>query len=44
MRKFIIIAACAATFALGACNTIEGLGRDAQVAGEAVSGAARDAR
>ena len=44
MRKLILLAACAATFALGACNTIEGLGRDAQAAGQAVSGAARDAR
>ena len=39
MRKLILLAACAATFALGACNTIEGLGRDAQAAGSAVSDA-----
>ena len=44
MRKLILAAACLATFALGACNTIEGLGRDAQAAGSAVSDAARDAR
>lgn len=44
MRKFIVLAACAAALACAACNTVEGLGRDAQAAGSAVAGAARDAR
>ena len=44
MQKLILLAACAAALAVSACNTIEGVGRDAQAAGRAVSGAAREAR
>ena len=40
MRKLILLAACAATFALGACNTIEGAGEDVESVGETVSDAA----
>lgn len=44
MRNILVLAACAAALALTACNTIEGVGRDASAAGRAVSDAARDAR
>ena len=42
MRKFIALAAVAAALMTSACNTIEGLGLDAQAAGAAVTGAAND--
>ncbi|MGH6998795.1 MAG: entericidin A/B family lipoprotein [Phenylobacterium sp.] len=42
MRKIIILAVAAAALMTSACNTIEGLGRDAQAAGAAVTGAAND--
>ena len=42
MRKIIVLAAVAAALMTSACNTIEGLGRDAQAAGAAVTGAAND--
>jgi predicted small secreted protein len=38
LRSFILLAVAAT--ALGACNTIEGAGRDIQRAGEAVQDAA----
>jgi predicted small secreted protein len=44
MRKLIVLAAAAATLLVAACNTVSGLGRDAQAAGRAVTGAAEDAR
>ena len=44
MRKLILLAACAATFAVSACNTIEGAGKDVSKAGEAVAKAAKDAK
>ena len=44
MRKLIALASVAAVLALGACNTIEGLGRDLGAAGNAVTGASRSAR
>ena len=44
MRKLIVLAAAAAAFMLSACNTISGIGRDAEAAGRAVTGAAEDAR
>lgn len=44
MRKIIVLAALACTFAAAACNTIEGVGRDVAKAGDAVAGAARDAK
>ena len=44
VRKLFALFAITGSLALAACNTIEGLGRDAQAAGAAVSGAARDAR
>ena len=43
MRKiFVLVAAAALTTA--ACNTVEGVGRDTQAAGAAVTGAAQDAK
>ena len=44
MRKFVIVAALAASFALSACNTVEGAGKDMQSAGNAVEDTARDAK
>lgn len=44
MRKLIVLAAAASALLVGACNTISGIGRDAQAAGRAVTGAAEDAR
>ena len=44
MRKLIVFAAAAAALMISACNTISGIGRDAQAAGRAVTGAAEDAR
>ncbi len=36
MRKIIVLAAAAALMTVAACNTVAGVGRDAQAAGEAV--------
>jgi entericidin B len=44
MRKAILAAATAVALLAAGCNTIEGLGRDVQAAGSAVTGAASDAR
>ena len=44
MRKIAILAAVAAALLTSACNTVEGLGRDVQAAGTAVTGAASDAK
>lgn len=44
MRLTLILAAACATLALGACNTVAGLGRDMQAAGEAVTGTAEEVR
>lgn len=44
MRKLIVLAAAAISLAVAGCNTISGLGRDAQGAGRAVTGAAEDAK
>lgn len=44
MRKIIALAIVAAALTTAACNTIQGVGRDAQAAGTAVEGAARDAK
>lgn len=40
MRKMIGIAIAASAFLVSACNTIEGMGRDVQSAGETVEDAA----
>jgi len=44
MRKLIVFAAAAAALMISACNTVSGLGKDAQAAGRAVTGAAEDAK
>jgi predicted small secreted protein len=44
MRKIIGLAAAAAAFVLAACNTVEGVGKDVQAAGKAVSTTAQDAK
>ena len=44
MRKLITLAVAAAALAVAACNTIEGVGKDTQAAGKAVTGAAKDAK
>jgi predicted small secreted protein len=44
MRKIFLFAALAASMAVAACNTVSGAGRDVESAGEAVTGAAEDAK
>jgi len=39
MKKLIVV--LAALFAVAACNTFEGLGKDVQKAGETIEGAAK---
>ena len=39
-RKLVLFLAFACALALSACNTMEGLGRDTQAAGNAITGAA----
>ena len=43
MRKLIVILAGAALMATAACNTIAGMGRDVEAAGDAVEDTANDA-
>ena len=40
MRKFLVLFATAAALATGACNTVAGVGEDAQAAGQAVENCA----
>ena len=44
MPKLVLFAALAASLAVAACNTVEGVGRDVSAAGAAVADAARDAK
>ncbi|MGA2953001.1 MAG: entericidin A/B family lipoprotein [Caulobacteraceae bacterium] len=44
MRKLIILAVVAAGFAVSACNTIAGAGRDVSSVGHAVTSTANDAK
>jgi predicted small secreted protein len=44
MRKFIILAAIAASLTVAACNTVEGAGKDISSAGKATSDTAKDAK
>ena len=44
MRKIFILFAAAAALTTAACNTVSGVGRDATAAGQAVTGAAEDAK
>ncbi len=42
MRKLIVLAAAASALLVGACNTVAGVGRDVEAAGEAVAETAED--
>ena len=44
MRLVIVMAAAAAALWVSGCNTVAGLGRDAQAAGAAVANAANDVK
>ena len=44
MRKILVLTVAAAALAVSACNTIAGIGRDAQAAGQAVEQTAEDVR
>ena len=44
MRKILVLTVAVAALAVSACNTIAGLGRDAQAAGQAVEQTAEDVR
>lgn len=44
MRKIFILVAVAAALTTAACNTVSGVGRDAAAAGNAVTGAAEEAK
>jgi predicted small secreted protein len=44
MRKIILALVIAAPLLASACNTISGVGKDVSAAGNAVSGAADDAK
>ena len=44
MRKFLILAAIAASLGVAACNTVEGAGKDVSSAGDAVRDTAKDAK
>ena len=44
MRKIFILVAATAALTTAACNTVSGVGRDASAAGNAVTGAAEEAK
>ena len=44
MRKLIALAAVAVSMAVAACNTVQGLGKDVEAAGKAVTSTAEDAK
>ncbi|MFA4950198.1 entericidin EcnA/B family protein [Brevundimonas sp.] len=44
MRKIFILVAAAAALTTAACNTVSGVGQDAAAAGNAVTGAAEEAK
>lgn len=44
MRKMIVLAAAAVALFVGGCNTVQGVGKDIQAAGKAVSTTAEDAK
>lgn len=46
LKKWVLYAVLLAALAapLSACNTVEGLGRDAKAAGEAITGAAQSTK
>jgi entericidin B len=44
MRKIFVLIAATAALTTAACNTISGVGRDTSAAGNAVTGAAEEAK
>ena len=44
MRKLILLPLLAATLLVSACNTVAGVGRDLEAAGEAVKSTANDVK
>lgn len=44
MRKLIALGLVAAALAVSACNTVSGMGRDMQAAGQAITGSSEKAR
>ena len=44
MRKLFLLPLLAATLLVSACNTVAGVGRDLEAAGEAVTGASNEAK
>lgn len=44
MRKLTAVMALAAVLTLGACNTVEGVGKDVSSAGQTVANTADDAK
>ena len=44
MRKLFVLFAAAAALTTAACNTVAGVGKDTQAAGQAVKGAAQEAK
>jgi predicted small secreted protein len=44
MRKMIVLAAAAVALFVAGCNTVQGVGKDIQAAGKAVSTTAEDAK
>jgi len=44
MRKLFVLFAAAAALTTAACNTVAGVGQDTQAAGQAVTGAANQAK
>jgi predicted small secreted protein len=44
MRKLLLLPLLAAVLAVSACNTVAGIGRDMEAAGQAVKQTADDAR
>ena len=44
MRKLITLTVLAAALAVGACNTVSGVGKDVSAAGKAVTSTAEDAK
>jgi len=44
MRKLAILVLVAASFAVSACNTMSGAGKDVSAAGKAVTSTAEDAK
>lgn len=44
MRKVLVLVAATAALLVSACNTVEGVGKDVQAAGKAVTSTAQDAK